>query len=271
MTKIMIPTFVLLFSHMVFAAAPAAKNKAAVVEPETLSLQQQAVKEAQLTDPKALKEVEKSQASERPEAQVSSEALKLADPFEPLTMRTFVWTFGFQAQSYQPQGRARLADQTGYALSQAGSTVLPSVSLGTLYNLGRSQAGHFQLGLNGQLGYTSQNIKAETSNNVALDARLSTTQLEGKILLRWALRAESKLHLLAHGGIGQLAVSQSSNNSVARWSESAIYQTSGLGLEYNLNDAWLTHLTYNHKSINESETTLDIQNNNLELGAKVIW
>lgn len=250
----------LLVSNLLFAA-----EKVTEVQ-ESMSLQQRAEQESKITDQKAI-----TQTEAIPEAQISSGALVLADPYEPITMRTFVWSFGFQLQDYQPLGTATLAENTSYSLSQAGKTYLPSVSLGSLYNLGSSRAGHFQLGLNGQLGYTSQNIKTSTSNNTQLDARLSSTQMEAKLQLRWALRAESKLHVLAQGGLGQLNVSQNSDNSVARWSESAVYQVSGLGLEYNFGPEWLAHLTYNQKSIQDKTSSLEIQGSNTEVGAKVLW
>jgi opacity protein-like surface antigen len=260
MKKTLLLLSVLTASSLSFAAEKTPSDQ------ESMSLQQRAEQEAKITDQKAI-----NQAAQIPEAQISSGALVLEDPYEPITMRTFVWSFGFQLQDYQPLGRATLAENTSYNLSQAGNTYLPSVSLGSLYNLGNSRAGHFQMGLNGQLGYTSQNLKAYTSNNTLLDTRLSTTQMEAKLQLRWALQAESKLHVLAQAGLGQLNVSQSSDNSVARWSESAVYQISGLGLEYNVGPEWLAHLTYNQKSIQDKSSNLDIQGNNTEVGAKLLW
>lgn len=255
---------------LAFSASAQTKkaNAKKVEEKPVLSLQQQAEEATKISDPKVLSQIETA-----PEAQVSSGALTLDDPFEPLTMRTFVWNFGFQLQSYQPQGVANLGDQaTRYNLSEAGSTVLPSFSLGTLYNVGHSPTfGKFQLGLNGQAGYISQNIKAVTSNNVAIDAKLNTTQLEAKASLRWSYKPTSQLHVLAQAGIGQLNVSQSSENSMARWNQSATYQVSGLGLEYNLNNEWLAQANYNQKSMRDENSELDIQNNNIELGAKILW
>lgn len=205
-----------------------------------------------------------------PADSTSSGILRLKDEYHSLKARQLIMTFGVQLQSYKPAGSS---DATGtgssYNLAEVGSTVLPSISLGTLYNLASNRSGDWQLGLEGEAGYISQKTDVATSTG-SISARLNTTLLDLHPLIRWSPR-NSKFHLFTGYGWGHATVTQSSSSSVGQWSKSGNTNTWLLGADYAMNEKWLVQLASKSVTISKADDGFDLPSNQVELGAKVLW
>jgi hypothetical protein len=199
----------------------------------------------------------------------SSGILRLQDDFHSLKARQFLMIFGVQLQSYRPQGQSDTLTSSSYSLSSAGSTVLPSLSLGTLYRLAENRSGRWQLGLEAEAGYTSQKTVVPVASG-SVNARLNTTLLEIHPLLRWA-PGSSHWHLFAGYGMGHATVTQSGTNSLSQWSKSGNTADWFAGTDYAFDEKWLVHLTAKQMQISKADAGFDLPSNQVELGAKVLW
>ena len=200
----------------------------------------------------------------------SSGILRLQDDFHSLKARSFLMTFGIQMQSYRPQGQSD-GSTTGsaYALSDVGATVLPSVSLGTLYNITQNRSGEWQVGLEAEAGYTSQKASVATSSG-SMNARLNTTLMEIRPLIRWAPR-HSQFHLFTGYGYGRASVTQSSSSTVGQWTKSGATTDWLLGADYAMNEKWLVQLASKTMTVSKASDGFDVPSQQIELGAKVLW
>jgi hypothetical protein len=205
-----------------------------------------------------------------PVNETSSGILHLKDDFHSLKARQVIMTFGVQMQTYKPSGVSD-GSNTGasYDLSRVGSTVLPSISLGSLYNLANNRSGQWQVGVEGEAGYISQKASVPTGNG-SLSARLNTTVFDVHPLVRWAPQ-HSKFHLFTGYGWGHATVTQASDSTVGQWSKGANTSTWLLGADYAMTEKWLMQLTSKSVSISKASDGFDLPSNQLELGAKVLW
>lgn len=200
----------------------------------------------------------------------SSGILRLKDEYHSLKARSVIMTFGVQMQSYKPTGTSD-GTNTGstYSLSDVGATVLPSVSLGALYNMADNRSGQWQLGLEGEAGYTSQKATVATATG-SLSARLNTTIFDLHPMVRWAPH-NSKFHLFTGYGWGHATLTQSSSDSVGQWSKSGNTTNWLLGADYAMSEKWLLQLMSKSISVSKADEGFNLPSNQLELGAKVLW
>ena len=200
--------------------------------------------------------------------------LKLEDDYQDPKVREFLWSFGVFLQEHRPEGTRSLA--TGDEnIGDSGSTFLPTVAMGALYNLsnGRedSVGGAWQVGLEGEAGFTSQKIAIQTAGQ-SFDARLNTMLTELRVLARWGLTLKSKFHARLGAGQGRLNYTQSSDNSLMRWSENGQYHSFLLGLDYGLTRRWTALVQAKTISAQSSwPTSIDAPSTQLEIGAQILW
>src|SRR6185312_1774707 len=231
-------------------------------------LKQTAQQEIQAPTNAVVSEKTASDAALSPDG-ASSGILRLQDDFHSLKARQFLMTFGVQMQSYRPQGQSDNSTGSSYSLSDVGSTVLPSVSLGTLYNITQNRSGQWQAGLEGEIGYISQKASVATASGT-MDARLNSTLMEIRPLIRWAPR-HSKFHVFTGYGLGHASVTQSSASTVGQWTKSGNTTDWLLGADYALNEKWLLQLASKNITVSRADDGFDLPSNQVELGAKVLW
>lgn len=198
--------------------------------------------------------------------------LQLEDPFDPPRLRDFQWSFGAAVSTYKPQGMVEVSGVGSQNLGSSGSSLMPTLSLGTLYGLTDGSAGAFEIGVEASVGFASQKSSLTTTNGTALDGRLNSTLMDGKAILRWGSNFKSKLHGRIGLGIGRYSVTQTSDNSLARWSRDGGLTTYLLGADYKLARKWLAQLNYrSFQKRGNFASDLSVPASHIELGTQVIW
>lgn len=199
--------------------------------------------------------------------------LKLEDDYQEPKARDFLWTFGFFLQQHSPSGQASM-NNSSENLSDSGTTLLPTISVGSLYNINDgidSAVGAWQVGIEGEVGFTSQKISVQAGNQ-EIEARLNTTLAEIRALARWGAHLQSRWHARLGFGRGQLNYTQSSDNSLARWSETGDYQAFLVGADYQFNPRWaVLAQAKTISALNNWPSSIDVPSTQLELGAQVLW
>jgi hypothetical protein len=198
--------------------------------------------------------------------------LQLEDPFEAPRLRDFEWGFGVYLSNYKPQGTVEVSGIGSQNLGSMSQTLMPSLSLGALYGLTESFLGAFELGLETEAGFSSQESNIQTANGTSLGGRLNSTLLDGRALLRWGQEFKSKLHGRIGLGIGRYTLTQTSDSSLARWSRDGGLNTLLLGLDFKLSKKWLAQANYRSFSTRGNYPAgLEAPASRFELGAQVVW
>ena len=265
MNKWFVSAIIVMTSLAVFAA-PRAKPKPSPT-PE-LSVREEALKENSSIDEKAYKKT--IRASEAQQADVSS-FLKLQDPAPELKNRPWSYEFSFKLQGMKPMGTGHVADTT-FALSNYGTTVMPSLDFGFMLSAVQNNQATWGSGLGVHAGYMAQQTTLLTPSGYQYnDARLST----GMLSLVWNNRYTNTLYpkwsLLLNPEVGVVRYTQTSlSNPVANFSQQNNYWGSALGVEYALTKKWgvLTQYSYRQAA---SNNTSEVQKDNLEVGTSVLW
>ncbi len=198
--------------------------------------------------------------------------LQLEDPFDPPRLRDFQWNFGIALSPYKPQGTVEVSGVGSQNLGSTGSSLMPSLSLGTLYGLTDGSMGAFEIGAEFQVGFASQKSSLTTQIGTAIDGRLNSTLFDGRAVIRWGSDFKSKLHGRIGVGVGRYSVTQTSDNSLARWSRDGGLSTFLLGADYKMSRKWLAQVNYRSfgKRGNFS-SDLTVPASHIELGTQVIW
>lgn len=196
--------------------------------------------------------------------------LQLEDPFEGENARNFLWMFGVSFRQYKPEGQAQLSTGVSYDISDAGSTVLPSLSLGSLYNVGQGKAGAWQVGINGELSYIQQKISLNT-DITQLDGRLNTAMIEGQLITRWGPNLSSPWRIHAGYGRGHATLTQSSSSSVGQWSKSGQFQSWLIGADYAVSKKTIVGIQSRTLAVLNGSSGFSLPKNHLEGGVKVLW
>ena len=198
--------------------------------------------------------------------------LQLEDPFEAPRLREFQWGFGLHLSNYKPQGSVEVSGLGTQNLGSMGSTYMPSLSLGTLYGLNESGMGAIELGLEAEAGFASQNSNVVSTNGTNMSGRLNTTLLDLRALVRWGVGFKSPLHIRAGMGAGRYTVTQTSDNSLGRWTRNGNVNTLLLGLDYKLSKRWVAQVNYRAYGKRGSlPDGLETPASGIDLGAQVIW
>lgn len=198
--------------------------------------------------------------------------LQLEDPFEAPRLRDFEWGFGFFVSSQKPQGMVEVSGVGTQDLSSLKSSMTPSFSLGTLYGLTEGQAGTFEIGGEAEFGFASQESTLKTASGSQIDGRVNSSLIDGRLLVRWGSGWKSKFHGRLGMGIGRYTVTQTSDNSLGRWSKEGSLNTYLIGVDYKLGKKWLAQVNYrdfgNRGAFPEG---LQVPPAFVELGAQIVW
>jgi hypothetical protein len=201
----------------------------------------------------------------------SASILKLKDGYQPPKARNFQWTLGFRAGQFQPQGTVVIPGVSEQSLGDGKASVMPSVSLGSLYSFSSGRFGNWQWGLEGSMGLASQNVNVQTAGPV-VGARINSSFVDGQTLIRWGLEQDSRWHISGGIGYGRLTMNQTSDESLVRWSKSADYRSVVAAADYRLTENWQVEARNRwQRPIGNSKSELVIPGSSFELGAKVIW
>ncbi|PIS10215.1 MAG: hypothetical protein COT73_10525 [Bdellovibrio sp. CG10_big_fil_rev_8_21_14_0_10_47_8] len=198
--------------------------------------------------------------------------LRLEDPFEKIPLRNFQWGLGVHLQPYQPRGRITNESFSSQELETTGSTLMPSISLGALYGLAQTDIGFFQGGLEGEVGFMSQKNTVTTITNKSVDGQLNSSLTEARALVRWGKHWTSRWHGRLGAGVGKLSITQSSDNSLARWSKDTTFNSYLVGVDYQLNRSWLAQMNYRtyQKGLGSGDS-IQVPTSQLDFGAQVVW
>lgn len=198
--------------------------------------------------------------------------LQLQDPFEAPRLRDFEWGFGVFLSSQKPQGTVEVSGVGTQNLGSLSSNLTPSISLGTLYGLNEGSMGTLELGLEAEAGFYSQKSSITTVTGTQIDGRVNSTLMDGRLLARWGQAWKSKFHVRGGIGMGRYTVTQTSDNSLARWSKDGGLTTYLLGFDYKLGRRWMAQLNYRSFSQRGAfPDGLQTPASFAELGAQVVW
>lgn len=236
----------------------------------TSSLKEQAETAVQET-PLIQKGLKKTETSASLSADASASLLKLEDPFEAPRLREFEWSFGFHLTQFQPQGKVELSDVGTQNLSTFKTTVMPSISLGTLYGFSESSAGTFEFGVEFEGGLASQTTQFTSETGSLIDGRLNSSILDSRAILRWGQNWKSPFHAKAGMGFGTYNANHVSDRTLASWSKSMGLTTYIMGLDYKLSDDWLAAINYRDFAKRSGGNDLPAPKAHLELGTQILW
>lgn len=217
----------------------------------------------------ALKQVQADKASE---VQVNnSSMLQMKDPFVDVKARDWLWQTSIQVQNYQPEGQASVLDQTEN-ISETGSTVLPVLGLGAQVKMIEALSGIYSLGLEAQAGYITQERQLRTATTNLDDVHINTTLLQAQAQFRYSRGLDSKWNITLGAGAGQMTVTQTASNSIARWSKNRNFTLTSIFAGYDLSSHWALELGYiNRLALGGSGQDIEIAKDNWILGTRILW
>lgn len=274
--------FVGFFSTYVPSTTLAASAKVKTQSPKAAStetpLRQKALIETEnLSLPKKAKSENKMIAT----------TLQLKDPFQKPPVRKWNWIAGLRIQQYQPRGRVKLEYTSGVKLEQNPVINLPGLEFGinsSAFSYGSvaywfSGTTHFSYAsqesrLNFLSGYAESNTRLITS---IFDV-LGTIQLGlvNKDFLPLSNEYSSdsysawRIHLGL--GYGNLYHTQTSSNSYARFNERLDFLSGLIGISYDVSQSWQIFANeHRREKLAQNESSLEVQNDNLELGTRFLW
>lgn len=195
------------------------------------------------------------------------------DPYHEPRVRNFRWDFGVLLQNYVPRGQVETSTVTEN-LAGIRSTVMPSISMGALYRLNTENLnlGAFELGAQAQVGYATQPVSLHNLSGNETQGQLNSLMTEIRSDLRWSQSLESKWHGKLGLGMGRLNLTQTSDNSSARWSRTGSYNAVVLGLNYDLNHRWSVMGQQKFMSAKSDwPGEVELASSQFELGTEVLW
>ena len=180
-------------------------------------------------------------------------------------------SLGIQFENYRPVGTGEIIGVSTYDLQQSGSTILPSLALGTMspkIDLGEMILSY---GLEGTLGYTSQSLNLITPSGVNIDSKLQTLKVSIAPALTYHWQSLEKLETRAQAGLGWMQLTQSSESSLARWTKQSQYWFYSVGVAWNWTSSFATSLMYSERKSLENRTDWSVSAANVQVGAEVKW
>lgn len=260
-------TLILLVSLQV-SAAPKKKKASVLPLPEKkVSLRDTALEES-----KVLSDAGVGAPQAASDAQVMNNdagVLKLQDTYRPKYTRQWIWNLGVRAESYQPKGTGEIKTVSTYDFSEAGRTIIPSLSLGILSKDSTFAGSQAQLGLEADLGYANQKMSLVTPTNVIIEAQLQTFRMSVAPTLRYQWTSLDKIHTLVKAFYGQSQLYQTSQNTLARQTKTTNFTGYTLGLEYELRPDLGVSLDYTDRQGLSQE--IIVTSSSLGLGATYRW
>lgn len=267
--RIILTTLLVVFSLAVSAAPKKKKggDKLPPLPEKKVSLRETALEESQYLAQAGI--TLPNQASDAQVTQHEAGMLKLQDTYRPKYQRTWVWNFGLTAESYQPQGQGEIQSVSTYSYSEAGKTVMPSISLGILSQDYALLDSPLQVGMDINLGYANQRMNLVTPTNTIIEAQLQTFRGSLSPLLRYQWISIRHLHTLIKAHYGQTQLYQTSQNSLARQSKTTNFIGYSLGFEYEFSRSWGLNLNYTDRRGLSQEVV--VTGSNLDMGASLRW
>lgn len=237
--------------------------------PPEVSIREQASTEIQTLPASTAKHTSTTGALSREQ---TATMLILEDPFEAPRLRTFQWGFGIHLTNYKPQGTVEVSGIGNQNLGASNSTYMPSISLGTLYGLNDSSMGAFEIGVELEGGFATQESSVRSGNGTILKGRMNTSLLDARAQVRWGQGFKSPVHVRAGYGVARYTVTQTSDSSLARWTRDGNLTSMLLGLDYKLSRKWVAQVNYRtYGTRGGFPQGLDAPAAGFDLGAQVIW
>lgn len=195
----------------------------------------------------------------------SASILQLRDEYVVLPKRAYLVSFGADLTNYNPKGTVESLGVT-YDMSDAGAQPLPILSWGTLVDFRNG----FKAGASLQAGYLSQGLTVTLPSGLETSARLNTTELRFLPEAQYKFSVDGSLGLRLGYGLGQRNITQTSQDSAARWSESVQYQTLLTGVLYEVRPEVLVQAQYEIQSaLNESP--IELSSSEVGAGVRLVW
>lgn len=214
----------------------------------------------------------KAETSQSTDAVLPAESLSLKDEFKSPRARTYDFGFSMALRPHQVKGSGTIPGSGHYALS-AGNTWMPVFGLGMEKNF-ISAPGTFsevRLGLNGSVGFISQEMSVGFQNQVSR-VRLNSTSTEAELFTEISLARAPSLGIGASYGLSQLSVTQTGSASLSQWTKQLRQNFSSIFANYRFNSNWSAQLAILSRSNLSNEHPEISQDKSLyQAGLKVIW
>jgi opacity protein-like surface antigen len=200
--------------------------------------------------------------------------LSLKDPRPEIVGRKWDYFLGLSAQRFEPQGAASNdLTASSFELGNAGQTVMPALALGfraPLYS--QDQSWQLNWGLGAKVGYASQSTTATfTTGYKHSDVRLTSTLISANPQLSFTALRAKWLTAIAGYEWGNLTYTQSSSDELANFSVHSAYTGWNLGLDFNLTSNWAITTMYTQRRLTSKQDLLALQQDNYELGTRILW
>ena len=155
--------------------------------------------------------------------------------FLPTPGRNF---FAVRLETYQPTGQGIFTDQSSVDLSSIGSTLLPTITYGTLSD--SSSLGEFQTtyGLEGNASFATQEASLVSSTGLLGSGKFQTAVLSLKPLMRFHWRTKQKIFTRLSAEFGYEQVNLYGAGAIGSMIHSSGFFGYGLGLEWNPLDSY---------------------------------
>lgn len=203
---------------------------------------------------------------------VSAKPIELKDTFAKSEDKSS-WVTSVYIEKYAPEGTGEVQGVSRYNLNQSSETQLPTLSVGYQWPETYWHAWGLQNTFAGRLSYASQDLSINTPTGNQVDGRLNTARVALRETL--GLITPYTNHIIPQLGFefGQLTSAVSSNNSLARWSDSVNYTAWVAGLEAKVTTNWLLSANYreNQRLETYSGHATQVPARSFELGTGIQW
>lgn len=204
------------------------------------------------------------------DAQVSG-MLQLKNPRPEIITRTWLYFAGFSAQSFQAQGLTQKEGSGSFDLGRNPSTLMPGAEFGVHSPLKNWQSLAFRFGARAKAQFASQGTSVVLSSGYAIDdARLNTTVLSVGPQLSMQWQEIPRLFINVSPQFGSINYTQTSANDFAKFSRNAGFSATSIGADFALNSKWLLGVEWTQRNLNSSNE-IALQQDNIELGTKILW
>lgn len=194
------------------------------------------------------------------DAQVSG-VLNLNDDYSEIKTRSHLYTFSAELSPFTPRGTGRVGSSSAYSLEEAGSTLLPALSFGTLFRVPKIMDGKIMVGFKVRAAFVSQILNIQNSSGPLIPTRINSSALGVGPELRWDF--SNKWASQLHAELGEHLTTSSSSNGLAQWTKNESYSRLGLAGLYTLTSDLSIKAGLIQNSIEKGI--------NYEMGMEVLW
>lgn len=191
--------------------------------------------------------------------------LSFRDPKKEVITRTWKYYLAAGLQNFQPSGVVTTESGMTYKLNNYDQIQLPQVSLGMNGQIAENLSYDFA----GQFSFYSHAQPVRLNSGYAIeDSRLNTVMTSLKFGL--GTTVSNDIGISAGLLTGVFNLTQTSQNSFARFSKSNQYNGFYTQVAYQMNQNWFAGLELNQLTA-QNKNDIKPQNQNLQFNAKVIW